>query len=80
MFEVKRSIFINRSDLPGNIPEIKKVADAHNTQIETGLRLDDQLLQSYVEGVPIVQLYPMSLAAMTFTNVAKKYTHSRIAT
>ena len=71
MFEVKRSIFINRSDLPGNIPEIKKVADAHNTQIETGLRLDDQLLQSYVEGVPIVQLYPMSLAAMTFTNVAK---------
>ena len=71
MFEVKCSIFINRADLPGNIPDIKKVADLHETPIETGLRLDDQLLQSYVRGVPIVQLYPKSLAAMTFTTVAK---------
>lgn len=71
MFEVKRSIFINRADLPGNIPQIKKVADLHETRIETGLRLDDHLLQSYISGVPIIQLYPESLAAMTFTNVAK---------
>ncbi len=70
MFEVKRSIFINRADLPGNIPEIKKVAEFHKTPIETGLRLDDHLLQSYVQGVPIIQLYPKSLAAMTFVNVA----------
>jgi len=70
MFEVKRSIFINRADLPGNIQEIKKTADLHETLIETGLRLDDQLLKSYVRGIPVVQLYPQSLAAMTFTNVA----------
>lgn len=71
MFEIKRSIFINRADLPGNIREIKKVADLHETTIETGLRLDDQLLQSYIRGGPVVQLYPQSLAAATFTNVAK---------
>ena len=71
MFEVKRSILINRADLPGDIPQIRKVADLHDTQIETGLRLDDQLLQSYVRGVPIVELYPQSLAAMTFTNIAR---------
>jgi MinD superfamily P-loop ATPase len=71
MFEVKRSIFINRADLPGNIPDIKRVAELHETLIETGLRLDDQLLQSYLQGVPIIKLHPESLAAMTFTNVAK---------
>lgn len=72
MFEVKRSIFINRSDLPGNVPDIEKVADLHNTPIETELKLDEKLLQSYVQGVPIVQLHPDSHAALTFTNVAQK--------
>lgn len=71
MFEVKRSVFINRADLPGNIQEIKQVADNHQTPIESGLKLDQQLLQSYVEGEPVVRMFPESMAAMTFTNVAR---------
>ena len=70
MFDVKRSVFINRADLPGNIPAIKEVADLHETPIETGLRLDDKLLDSYVKGIPVVELYPQSVAAATFTSVA----------
>ncbi len=71
MFEVNGVVFINRADLPGKIEEIKQVADNHGMPIETGLKLDDQLLASYVQGVPVVKMYPQSLAAMTFTHIAE---------
>lgn len=71
MFAVRRSIFINRADLPGSVQDIRKVADRHATPIETGLRMDDQLLDSTVRGIPVVQLYPQSQAARTFTGVAR---------
>ena len=70
MFKVSRTIFINRADLPGNMAEMQEVAAAHETQIETGLRLDDDLLASYVEGVPVVEAYPDSQAAKTFLGLA----------
>jgi MinD superfamily P-loop ATPase len=70
MFELRRTVFVNRADLPGNIQEIKKVADLHATQIETGLRLDDHLLDSYVSGIPVVNMHPESTAATTFSSVA----------
>jgi MinD superfamily P-loop ATPase len=70
MFKVSRTIFINRSDLPGNMNEMQEVAADHATQIETGLRLDDDLLASYIEGVPVVEAYPESQAAKTFLGLA----------
>ncbi len=70
MFKVSRTIFINRADLPGNMGEMQDVAAAHETQIETGLRLDDDMLTSYVEGVPVVEAFPDSQAATTFLAVA----------
>lgn len=70
MFKVSRSIFINRADLPGRMNEIQDVAATHETQIETGLKLDEDLLASYVNGVPVVDAYPDSLAAKTFMALA----------
>ncbi len=70
MFKVDRSVFINRADLPGRMNDIQSVAAAHETQIETGLKLDDDLLTSYVNGIPVVEAYPDSQAARTFMALA----------
>lgn len=71
MFKVSRTIVINRADLPGRMDEIQDVAAAHETQIETGLQLDDELLASYVNGVPVVEAFPDSQAAKTFMGLAE---------
>ena len=71
LYAVRRSIFINKADVPGNIQVIREVAEQHATPIETGLRMDDELLESTVRGVPVVRLYPQSLAARTFAAVAR---------
>lgn len=70
MFELRRTVFINRADLSGNIEKTRRAADLHDTPIQTGLRLDDYLLESYISGTPVVNMHPESLAAMTFNNVA----------
>jgi MinD superfamily P-loop ATPase len=70
MFQVSRTIFINRADLPGRMSDIQEVADAHETRIETGLRLDNDLVASYVNGIPVVKAFPDSLAAKTFLTLA----------
>ncbi len=70
MFKVSRTIFINRADLPGRMDEIQDVAAAHETRFETGLRLDDDLLSSYMNGIPVIKAFPDSLAAKTFLSLA----------
>lgn len=71
MFAVRRSIFINRADLPGSMQDLREVADRHATPVETGLRMDDQLMESSRRGVAAVQLFPQSLVARTFTGLAR---------
>lgn len=70
LFDVKRSVFINRADMGGPNNVIVPIAQKHNTPIETGLKMEQQLLQSYVEGVPVVQMFPQSIAAKTFMQLA----------
>ena len=77
MFEVKRSVFINRADMGGAKNVIVPITEKHNTPIETGLRIEHELLQSYVEGVPVVRMYPDSIAARTFTQLAQKLVEER---
>lgn len=71
MFALKRSVIINRSDVSGRIDLIQEVTEHHATEIETGLTIDQKLFESYVQGVPVVQSYPDSLAARTFQAVAE---------
>lgn len=70
MFALPRSVFINRSDLSARIDLIKGLTEKYKTPIEAGLKLDHQLLESYVQGVPLVKKFPDSLAAQTFHAVA----------
>lgn len=71
MFMVSKSIIINRADLPDRMHEIQEVAAAHETQVETGLKLDKELFASYVHGVPVVEAYPDSQTAKTFMALAE---------
>lgn len=70
-FEVKRSILVNRADLPGGKGLINKTAKKHETTVAAELEMDDQLLQSNVAGIPIVRMFPMSRPAKTLNNLAR---------
>jgi len=74
MFELDRSVFINRSDISSRMDLVLDVVGKHTTQIEAGLRLDDQLLASNIQGVPVVTGFPDSIAAKTFQGVAANLT------
>lgn len=77
MFDVKRSVFINRADMGGAKNVVLPVAQKHNTPIETGLKMEQELLLSYVEGIPVVRMYPESIAARTFNQLAKAILEDR---
>jgi MinD superfamily P-loop ATPase len=70
MFKLSRSIFINRADLTGRMSDIQDVAAAHETQVETGMKMDEDLLASYINGRPVVEASPDSPAAKTFMALA----------
>ena len=77
MFEVKRSVFINRADMGGAKNVVVPITQKHNTPIATGLKMEQELLQSYVEGVPVVRMYPESIAARTFNMLAMSILEER---
>uniref|UniRef100_UPI00405731ED P-loop NTPase n=1 Tax=Candidatus Electronema sp. TaxID=2698783 RepID=UPI00405731ED len=72
MFEVSRSVVINRADLPGRLDDIHQLAAAHQADITASLSLDKDLLASYVEGVPVVEFRPDSAAAKVFMDMAEE--------
>jgi MinD superfamily P-loop ATPase len=72
MFKLHTSVVVNRSDLPGRMEDIRKVATAHDAVISTELRLDKALLSSYVEGIPVVESHPDSAAAKIFMELARQ--------
>lgn len=70
-FEVKRSILVNRADLPGGKGFIEQTAEKHETPVAAEVGMDDQLLQSYVAGIPIVRMFPQSRPAKTLNSLAR---------
>jgi len=70
-FEVKRSILVNRADLPGGKGLIEKTAKKHETTVTAELEMDDQLLQSYVAGILVVRMFPQSKPAKILNNLAR---------
>lgn len=71
MFQVSRSVIINRADLPGRKEDIEQTAAAHHAAVTTNLALDKDLLASYLDGVPAVRSSPDSLVAAVFMEMAK---------
>ncbi len=72
MFRVHGRVLVNRADLPGDLDGIGRVAARHDMEMEAGLQMDRQLLDSYVHGVPVVTMYPHSPAALVFNAVARR--------
>lgn len=72
MFEVSRSVVVNRADLPGRMEDIRNVAADHHAEFAASINLNKELLTSYVEGVPVVTSSPDSAAAKVFIEMAKR--------
>ncbi len=72
MFQVSRSVVLNRADLPGRMEDIDKVTAAHSTTVTDRINLDKELLASYVDGIPVVRSSPESAAALAFIAMAKR--------
>ena len=70
MFAIGRSVFVNRSDMPGSVEDIRKLSTSRRAEVVAELVLDEELLESNVQGVPLVTAGPESRAAKTFAAVA----------
>jgi MinD superfamily P-loop ATPase len=70
MFAIKKDVVINRADLPGRQAAIRETTAAHDGEIVTELDLDEELLASYLEGIPVVDFRPDSQASTTFMEMA----------
>lgn len=77
-FEVKRSILVNRADLPGGKGLIENIAKIHETTVVAELAMDNQLLQSHVAGIPVVRMFPQSEPAITLNNLAKNIAEVKV--
>lgn len=58
ILHIKAEIILNRSDLPGVRGQLECVAKTHEAGITAEIPTDDLLVKSYVEGVPVVRMYP----------------------
>ena len=64
-------IVINRSDL-GDVKEHYSLAEKYGGEIIASIPMSDEVLRSYVSGVPVVEKYPDSEAAKIFGDIAKR--------
>ncbi len=57
-FQIKSNVILNRSDLPGVKEQMNSVIKEYDTKISAEIPMDDLLVKSYVEGIPVVRMYP----------------------
>lgn len=67
---LKGSVVLNRSDLPGVKDGIDTVARKHNADVSIEIPMDELLVKSYVEGIPVVQMYPEAVSSRRFVQMA----------
>lgn len=67
---LKGSVVLNRSDLPGFKDGIDTVARKHNADVSIEIPMDELLVKSYVEGIPVVQMYPEAVSSRRFVQMA----------
>lgn len=74
MFNIQRSVVLNRSDLPGKKEQVKQTVQAGSASIAAEIKLDKDLLAAYLQGKPVVDLAPNSSAAKIFLDMAERLT------
>jgi len=70
--QIESKIVLNRSDLPGPKGQINFIAKAYDSNIIVDIPMDDELLKSYIIGIPVVRMYPKALSSIKFFNMAKE--------
>jgi MinD superfamily P-loop ATPase len=68
---LKGSVVLNRSDLPGAKDKIDAIAKRHNTAVAVDIPMDDLLLKSCVEGIPVVRIHPEAASSGRFIKMAE---------
>ncbi|HBR21560.1 MAG TPA: cobalamin biosynthesis protein CobQ [Nitrospiraceae bacterium] len=68
---ISGNVVLNRSDLPGLSDKIDSIAKSHNTTVSVDIPMDDFLLKSYVEGIPVVRMYPETVSSRRFIQMAR---------
>lgn len=69
--KLKAWIVINRSDL-GDITNHKRIAEKYGAEIIAEIPTSDEIVKSYVSGVPVVKMYPQGVTANVFREIAKR--------
>jgi MinD superfamily P-loop ATPase len=77
ILHIKANIILNRSDLPGVREQVESVSRAYDANISVEIPVDGLLLKSYVEGVPVVRMYPEAASSKKLITlseeIAEKY-------
>ncbi|MEW6739905.1 MAG: AAA family ATPase [Nitrospirota bacterium] len=72
ILQVRSNIILNRSDLPGIKGQIESVMKIYNAGISIDIPMDDLLVRSYVEGTPVVRMYPEAESSLRISKLAKE--------
>ena len=68
---LKAWIVINRSDL-GDVKEHYALAEKYGGEVIAKIPMSEEVLKSYVSGVPVVEMYPDSEVTGIFADIAKR--------
>ncbi|MDX9713798.1 MAG: P-loop NTPase [Dissulfurispiraceae bacterium] len=66
LFEIKSSIILNRSDLPGSESKIRTLVSEFKSDIPASIPMHESVEKSYAEGRPVVIMFPDSEPAKIF--------------
>jgi len=72
ILHIKATIILNRSDLPGVSGQIESVSKTYDANISVEIPMDDLLIKSYVEGVPVVRMYPEAESSKRISRLSKE--------
>jgi MinD superfamily P-loop ATPase len=69
---INNSIILNRSDLPGVRDQVDAIAKANNIEVSVTIPMDDLLFKSYIEGIPIIRMYPDAAVSKNIFRLSRK--------
>ena len=72
LFALKGKVIINRADLSANYDEIKQMIHHHKSTIAAEIATDELLINSHVNGIPVVKKYPEAESAKVFIKLARQ--------
>lgn len=71
---MQRSVVINRADLPGKRETVEQTAHNAAASIAAEIKLDNDLLAGYLQGKPVVELFPDAAITGIFLKMADHLT------